>query len=118
MAVWSLDICLKSEDEAFKSFIKVLYPSKGDIRVWTKDGDNGYDIVEDVDDEGNNFIFAQIRYKDKVERDKAYNLVKAKVGTFSDCVGKAGESYIRKHKCYWDETPPKRCELEEIMEST
>lgn len=104
---YSLDCYIKTNNQGIRNAIKQLIPSIEDGRIW-----DGEYIYKDFEDAGIMVFSCMVRFNVKIDRDEITNSVKGLSGVINSC---EISSFVRELKCYHDETPVRRCELETIL---
>jgi len=104
---YSLDCYIKTNNQGIRNAVKQLIPSIGDNRIW-----NGEYIYEEFEDAGTMVFSCMVRFNLKANRDGIASSVKGLASVINSC---EDGSFVRKLKCYHDETPARRCELETIL---
>ena len=106
--IYSLDCCIKTNNNGIRNAVKNLIPDIDDPRVW--DGQYSYTDTLDVDSV---MVFScEVRFTTESDRNSISAEVKGLAGVINAC---EDGSFVREHKCYHDETPTKPCEEETIL---
>jgi hypothetical protein len=105
---YSLDVYIISNNAGIRTAVKEVLPSKDHPSVW----DGEYNWNEGLNTDNNEYFSAEIKFNIKADRDGFTNSVKALDPIIDQCLP---GSYVREHRCYHDETPPKPCEEETIL---
>ena len=107
--IYSLDLYIMTDNSGLRNAVKAVLPASNHATVWETE----YEVVEGTNFDGNDFLRAEIRFNTSGDRTAVCNSVKGLVGIVDACeVG----SYVREHRCYHDEIPPKPCEVETMLE--
>lgn len=105
---YSLDCYIKTNSSEIRNAVKQLILSIDDSKVWGVQYD--YSEFEDLED-GTTVFSCTVRFNIKTDRDAVAASIKG-LNNINAC---EDGSFVRKHKCYHDETPPKPCEEETIL---
>lgn len=104
---YSLGIHIVINNSGKLTAIKNLLPLRGDGRIWPDE----YELFEGEDDDGNDYLLAEIRFNNIEERTGILNSIKGIEGMLHQCLP---GSFIRQHKCYHDEEDGGKCEIESM----
>ena len=108
--LYTFDLYAVTNNQGLLNAIKNHIPDLNHPSVFT---DNS-NIVEDITDDGNQYIFAEIKYHQESDRENLFNSIKGLAGIISNCLE---DSRVRKIKDYDDESAlnrkPSEIELEE-----
>lgn len=106
---YCLDVYLEIADPVIQVAVADLMPSILDDKVWSPIL-RAYKKRVVLGEDKQECISIAIRYNTLEEAVKVYDAVNALIGDFTDCrKSQPGASYVRIHKCYWDEKPHKPC---------
>jgi hypothetical protein len=106
---YSLDVYIITNNNGLRNAVKNVLPSINHPGVWSDE----YIWMDSINEDGDKFFFAMIRFDVKSERDGFTNSVKGLAGIIHQCLT---GSFVREHKSYHDEEESKRCEIETILE--
>ena len=105
---YSLDCHIRTNNNGIRNAVKQLIPDIDDSRVW----DGAYDFDDNEDAEGIMVFNCMMRFHTEADRNSVTTSVKGLAGVINAC---EDGSFVREHKCYHDETPPRACEEETIL---
>jgi hypothetical protein len=108
---YSFDCYIRTNNDGIRNAVKQLIPDVNDSRVWGGE----YVFAEGTDDEGTKVFNCQVRFNIESDRNSITASVKGLTGVINAC---EYGSFVREHRCFHDEIPPKPCEEETILRKT
>lgn len=109
---YSLLCVIKTDNNGRRNAVQQVLPDIDDSRIWNVE----YENVDTVDhDDGIKVLIINISFHVESDRNGVFNSVKGIEGIIQGC---EFGSYMKEIKCYHDETPARKCEVQTILRRT